>query len=107
MLTQSYYRQLIEAGVRIFEFTPGFIHAKCMVCDDEIATVGTINMDYRSLYLHFECGVFLYQNKAVLAVRDDALKTIEKSREILIEDCRKASFTRLYQSVLKVLAPLM
>lgn len=107
LLTQSYYRQLIEAGVRIFEFTPGFIHAKCMVCDDEIATVGTINMDYRSLYLHFECGVFLYQNKAVLAVRDDALKTIEKSREILIEDCRKDSFTRLYQSVLKVLAPLM
>lgn len=107
LLTQSYYHQLIEAGVRIYEFTPGFIHAKCVVCDDEIATVGTINMDYRSLYLHFECGVYLYQNEAVLAVRDDALRTIEQSREITEKDCKKDNFTKLYQSVLKVLAPIM
>lgn len=107
LLTQSYYRQLIEAGVRIYEFTPGFIHAKCVVCDDEIATVGTINMDYRSLYLHFECGVYLYKNEAVMAVRDDALQTIAQSREITEEDCKKDKFTKLYQSVLRVLAPIM
>lgn len=107
LLTQSYYRQLLDAGVRIFEFTPGFIHAKCMVCDDEIATVGTINMDYRSLYLHFECGVYLYQNEAVLSVKEDAFNTIEQSKEITQDDCKKDNFTKLYQSVLKVLAPLM
>ena len=57
LVTQSYYYQLIEAGVRIFQYTPGFIHAKTVVVDDKVATVGTINFDYRSLYLHFECGV--------------------------------------------------
>lgn len=107
LLTQSYYPQLIDAGVRIYEFTPGFIHAKCFVCDDEIATVGTINMDYRSLYLHFECGVYLYQNQAVMAVKEDAIHTMEQSREITREDCKKDNFTKLYQSILKVLAPLM
>ena len=56
LLTQSYYAQLIEAGVKIYEYQPGFLHAKSFVCDDEIAVVGTINLDYRSLYLHFEDG---------------------------------------------------
>lgn len=65
LLTQSYYKQLIEAGVRVYEYTPGFVHSKTFVCDDEIATVGTINLDYRSLYLHFECGVWMYQSQAV------------------------------------------
>ena len=59
LLTQSYYAPLIQSGVKIYQYTPGFIHAKCFVCDDEIATVGSVNLDFRSLYLHFECGVFL------------------------------------------------
>ena len=62
LLTQSYYAQLIEAGVKIYEYQPGFLHAKSFVCDDEIAVVGTINLDYRSLYLHFEDGVWIYKN---------------------------------------------
>ena len=60
-LTQSSYQNLLEAGVKIYQYTPGFIHSKCVLCDDEIATVGTINFDYRSFYHHFECGVFMYQ----------------------------------------------
>ena len=58
-LSRSYYLPLLRAGVKIYEFTPGFIHSKCYVSDDHIATVGSINMDYRSLYLHFECGTLL------------------------------------------------
>ena len=64
-------------------------------------------MDYRSLYLHFECGVYLYQNQAVMAVKEDAIHTMEQSREITRVDCKKDNFTKLYQSILKVLAPLM
>ena len=59
-VTRSSYRQLIEAGVRIYEYTPGFIHAKMFVADDEVGVVGTANMDYRSFYLHFECGVAFF-----------------------------------------------
>ena len=58
-MSQSYYQRLLECGIRIYQYTPGFIHAKSFVCDDRIATVGSINMDYRSLYLHFECGVWM------------------------------------------------
>ncbi len=106
-LTQSYYRQLSEAGVKIYQFTPGFIHAKCMVCDDKVATVGTINLDYRSLYLHFECGVFLYQTKSVLAVKEDAKKTIEKSTFITPELMKQGFFKNLWQAILRLFAPLM
>ena len=64
-VTRSYYAGLVRQGVRIYEYTPGFIHAKQCVCDGEAATCGTINMDYRSLYLHFENGAFLYNCDAV------------------------------------------
>ena len=77
LLTQSYYKQLVEAGIHIYEYTPGFIHAKCFASDDKVATVGTINMDYRSLYLHFENGVFMYKNDAVMQLKHDMEKTFE------------------------------
>lgn len=105
--TQSYYSQLVEGGVKIFQYTPGFIHAKCFVCDDEIATVGTINMDYRSLYLHFECGVFIYKSKAVMQVKEDALEVFKKCEEITPEKCQKKFPIRLIQAVLRLFAPLM
>lgn len=89
LLTQSYYEQLLEAGVRIYEYTPGFIHAKNFVCDDESAVVGTINLDYRSLYLHFECAVWLYQCSAVGQIKQDMLNTFEVSREINLDFCKK------------------
>ena len=105
-LTRSYYEPLIKAGVRIYEYTPGFLHAKSYVCDDEIAVVGTINMDYRSLYLHFECGTFLYRNRCILDLKKDALETIDKSREVQLSDCKEGFFTSLFNSILRVLSPL-
>ena len=108
VLTQSYYEQLIDAGVRIFEYEPGFLHAKSFVCDDEVATVGTINMDYRSLYLHFECGVWMYRSRAVMQVKEDVMDTLQHSREITKEYCRSRSMpVRLIQSLLRLMAPLL
>lgn len=106
-LTQSYYDVLVRNGVKIYEYTPGFIHAKCFVCDDEVATVGTINMDYRSLYLHFECGVFLYESKVVKQVKEDALEVFAVSKQITIEDCHRRLPMRLVQAVLRLFAPLL
>ena len=106
-MTQSYYSWLADAGVKIYQFTDGFIHAKCFVCDDEIATVGTINMDFRSLYLHFENGVLLYRNRAVMQVKKDAVDTIERSTPLSVEMVRKRPFVRLLQAVLRLFAPLM
>lgn len=106
-LTRSSYPPLLRAGVRIYEYTPGFIHAKSYVCDDEIAVVGTINMDYRSLYLHFECGTYFYQSSLVGQVKEDADKTIGKSREIQLSDTRQGFWGGLFCAVLRVFAPLL
>ena len=101
---------LMEAGVRIYEYTPGFIHAKSYVCDDEIAVVGTINMDYRSLYLHFECGVLMYGGSAIEALKQDALKTFEISHEVSIAERTRGKLRKLsgglLDSILRVFAPL-
>lgn len=105
LLTQSYYGQLLEAGVRIYEYTPGFIHAKSFVCDDEVATVGTINMDYRSLYLHFECGILLFRTKSVQQVKEDFIETMNASRQVI--DTKGSLIKKLVQAVLRLFAPLM
>lgn len=108
LLTQSYYAQLIDSGVKIYEYDPGFLHAKCFVCDDEVATVGTVNMDYRSLYLHFECGVWMYQSRAVNKVKEDVLDTLKDSREITKEYCHNRNvLVRLVQSLLRLMAPML
>lgn len=108
LLTQSYYEPLMEAGVRIYEYLPGFIHSKSFVCDDEMATCGTFNVDYRSLYLHFECGVFLYKNSSVLQIRQDALNTFEVSEEMQLEKVRSRNLiVRMIQSVLRLFAPML
>lgn len=107
-MSQSYYQRLLECGIRIYQYLPGFIHAKSFVCDDRIATVGSINMDYRSLYLHFECGVWMYNSKAVRKVKEDALDTFAKSREITLEFCKKQPWVkRVILSVLRLVAPLV
>ena len=107
MTTRSYYRELIQGGVRIYEYTEGFIHAKTFVSDDEVATVGTTNMDFRSLYLHFECGVWMCGSRAVGEVKSDFLQTLQVCQEITEEDCRCGFFTRLAQDVIRLVAPLM
>ena len=108
MVTRYNYTALIEAGVEIYEFTEGFIHAKTLTCDDEIAVVGTQNFDFRSFYLHFECGAYLYLSSTVASVRKDHLETLARSRRIKLEDCRNKSwFVRVLQVCLNLFAPLM
>lgn len=107
-VTRSYYAGLVRRGVRIFEYTPGFCHAKQCVCDDEAATVGTINLDYRSLYYHFENGVFLYNCSAVGEIKKDFDKTLSECREVTkYYEGRGTSRRRLGQSILRLFAPLL
>jgi cardiolipin synthase len=105
--TRSYYRPLIRAGVKIYEYKNGFIHAKTFVSDDAVATVGTVNLDYRSLYLHFECGTCLYRTSAVADVKADYLNTLEQCREITEADCRTNVFVSFLRSICRIFAPLM
>ena len=108
LLTQSNFAELIKNGVRIYKFTPGFIHSKCFVADDVTATVGTVNLDYRSLCLHFECGVFMYRTKAVMQVKEDTLETFKKCHEVTAEECQNKHFlVRTFMGALKLFAPLL
>ena len=107
-VTRSYYQTLMKHGIRIYEYTPGFIHAKNFLVDDKCATVGTINLDYRSLYLHFECGVFLYKSKCIQDIKQDALETIAKSRKIENTNVfSNGKIDTLFRAVLRVFAPLL
>ncbi len=107
-LTRAYYAPLVESGVKIYEYTPGFVHSKIFVADDEYAVVGTINLDYRSLFLHFECAVWLYSSASVSDVRDDFLQTLELCCEISLEQIRKTRwYKKLWRAVLRVFAPMM
>jgi len=103
-VTRSYYQQLLEAGVKIYEYTPGFIHSKVMLCDDVYATVGTINLDYRSLYHHFECGVFLNRANCLEEIKKDFFAILEVSEEKTLDTIKKIRFPA---KLLKILAPLM
>ena len=108
VLAKTYYNELLDAGVQIYEYTPGFVHAKVFTSDDRKAVVGTINMDYRSLYLHFECAAFLYENSEIPAVENDFQETLKKCQKITQEDYKKQkSFDKIAGSILRVFAPLM
>lgn len=107
-LAKSHYEELIGAGVRIYEYTPGFVHAKTFLCDDMQAVVGTINLDYRSLYLHYECAAYLYDVPALKDIYADFADTFAVSQQITLEMAKKRSLTsRLVGFVLKIAAPLM
>ncbi len=107
-LAKSHYRTLVESGVKIYEYTPGFVHAKVFVSDGEKATVGTINLDYRSLYHHFECGAYLYRTDCIPAIEEDFQQTLSKCREVTPESIRNEKFGyRFFGSILKFVAPLM
>ncbi|MEG0177066.1 cardiolipin synthase [Anaerorhabdus sp.] len=108
LVSQANYLPLIREGVRIYEYTPGFVHSKTMVSDDVMGICGTINMDYRSYYLHYECGVLMYNTKALLDMKKDFLNTIESSIEITSEDCKNETLIkRIVRAVLNFFAPLM
>jgi cardiolipin synthase len=107
-LTRSYYLPLLEAGVKISEYTPGFIHAKNLVVDDNVALVGTINMDYRSFYFHYECGVAFYRCGVIRAVKEDFHHTLRHSREITYAAAKKVPlYERVIRSILRLFAPLL
>ncbi|MDE5753847.1 MAG: cardiolipin synthase [Oscillospiraceae bacterium] len=104
----GYYQELLEQHVRIFEYEPGFVHAKNFSADDRIGVVGTINLDYRSLYLHFECAAVLYHSKMIQEIRMDFETCLKKSIEISLDDCKKRSFfKRIVSGVLRIFAPLL
>jgi len=106
-ITQSYYRPLLKNGVRIFEYEPGFVHSKVFVSDDICCTVGTVNLDYRSLYLHFENGIFLYKARAVEKVALDFRETLLKSREMTAEKIRKGPILDFFIAVMRLFASEM
>ena len=107
-VSKSYYKKLVESGVKIYEYAPGFIHGKNFVVDDKYAVVGTINMDFRSLYLHFECGVWMMDTCSVLEVKKDFDNTLSQCLMITQADIlRSGSFKRIIGRLLRIFAPLM
>jgi cardiolipin synthase len=107
-VTQSNYPILLQAGVRIFEYSPGFIHGKMIVADNQTAVIGTINMDYRSLYLHFECAVWLHGTKSVRDIHQDMIHTQASSQEITLSEYSTIPWTtRTLGKLLKIFAYLM
>lgn len=107
-IAQSYYKELISEGVEIYEYEKGFIHAKSFVSDDTTAVVGTINLDYRSLYLHFECAVYMYGSTVVDDVKQDFEETLKSCRKIDMEYCDSIKpFKRFITGFLRMLGPLL
>ena len=107
-LAKSHYSQLVKAGVRIYEYTPGFVHAKVFVSDDIKAVVGTINLDYRSLYHHFECGTYLYRVDCIPDIERDFRETLSKCRQITPETIRNETlYYKVMGNLMKFVAPLM
>ncbi|MBQ7760605.1 MAG: cardiolipin synthase [Clostridia bacterium] len=105
-VTKSYYKRLIEAGVKVYEYKRGFNHSKIVVVDGEIATIGSVNFDYRSFYLSFECGVWIYKAPVIDDILLDVNLMIKQSTQISLQDCKANIFTRLLRGILSTVAPL-
>lgn len=108
MVTRSYYAELIKAGVKIYEYTPGFIHCKTIVSDDTMGIVGSANFDFRSLYLHYEISCLLYDSSTILDIKNDFLKTTEISHEVTLKETEtKNIFKRMLVAILRAFSPMM
>ncbi len=106
-MSRTYYPDLLAAGIKVYEYKPGFIHAKVFTSDDEKAVVGTVNMDYRSLYHHFECAAYLYRNEAVADVEKDFQETLGQCIEVDMKYYKKINIiNRLTGRVLRLVGPL-
>lgn len=106
-LAKTHYKELTKAGVKLYEYTPGFVHSKIFVSDDEKAVVGTINLDYRSLYHHFECAAYMYRTSCISEIEADFSATLEKCREVTLETIKKEKiFYKISGQILKFVAPL-
>lgn len=107
-LAKTHYASLLESGVKIYEYTPGFVHAKVFVSDSAEAVVGTINLDYRSLYHHFECATYLYKVDCIEEIEKDFKDTLAKCRQVTPETIRREKWTvKLTGRLMKAVAPLM
>ena len=107
-LARTHYKELITEGVRLYEYTPGFIHAKVFTSDDEKAVVGTINLDFRSLYLHFECAAYIWKNPVIGDIENDFQMTLEKCQKVTMENCNQYNIIyRIIGRALRLIAPLM
>jgi len=107
-LAKSHYQRLVSAGVKIYEYTPGFVHAKVFVSDDVKAVVGTINLDYRSLYHHFECGTYLYRADCISDIERDFQETMAQCRQVTPETIKNETlFYKVTGNLMKFVAPLM
>ena len=108
VLAQANYKVLLEAGVKVYEYTPGFVHAKVFVADDERAVVGSMNLDYRSLYWHYECSAYLYQVPAIADIYKDFLDTQAVCEQVSYDTIKEISlFSKVTAFILKIVAPLM
>ena len=108
LIARTYYPKLIERGIEIYEYTPGFVHAKTFVADHRKAVVGTVNMDFRSLYLNLECGAYMENVAAVKVIYDDYMKTLKKCKQITLKDCNEYNpILKLLGKLLWIIAPLM
>ena len=108
LIARSFYPELLNAGIKIYEYTPGFVHAKIFVSDDSVATVGSYNMDYRSFYLNYEVGTWLAHCSAVKDISEDYENTRQKCQEIKLSDYKSFSFTsRIIGKILRIFEPLM
>ena len=106
-VTCSYFERLIKNGVKIYRYLPGFIHSKVFIADDKVATVGSINMDYRSLYHHFECGVYLYDVSALSEIKKDLCEACNKSRPVSLKEATPSLPKSIYQAILRFFAPML
>jgi cardiolipin synthase len=107
-ITRGHYGELLKAGVKIYEYTPGFNHAKNFIVDDKYAFIGTVNCDYRSLMLHFENGAYLAHNSQIVEMRKDFLSAVEKSEIITLEKWKnRPLLTKITEVALSFLAPLL
>lgn len=107
-LAKTHYKQLLDAGVHIYEYDPGFVHAKVFVSDDEKAVVGTINLDYRSLYHHFECATYMLRTGCIPQIEEDFESTLAKCSEVTYETIKKTKLSyRIRGGIMKIFAPLM
>lgn len=105
-ITQSFYRPLLEAGIHIYTYTPGFLHAKACLIDDEIGMLGTVNLDYRSLFLHFECNTLFYRAALLQDLKQDFIETQALCKEVMLSEQKNTIRQRLVDSILRIIAPL-
>jgi cardiolipin synthase len=106
-LSRSYYKDLMNAGVKIYEYTPGFVHAKAFIADDKIAGIGTVNLDYRSLFLNFECNSVFYKSDIINDLKKDFIRTMDDSDERLLKDIKNGYLYNLTNNFLRIIAPLL